>query len=181
MSQVTLFLISLFSITWGLGSLLPLDPNGGLGSFLATLLPSVWMPTILAVIFAGLAGGAVGIRKELRTRLRYTSGSARWFIVAGLIPIFVTVIAILGARMAGDVAPFVSRDGIPMMVVVQVITGATGEELGWRGFLLPRLGRQFGEIRAAWVMGVFWALWHVPASTRPACRINSCRWHRHSS
>ena len=44
-----------------------------------------------------------------------------------------------------------------------VKTGAVGEELGWRGFLLPRLGQLTGMTAASWIMGVLWSLWHVPA------------------
>jgi membrane protease YdiL (CAAX protease family) len=41
--------------------------------------------------------------------------------------------------------------------------GALGEEMGWRGFLLPELDRWLGFRRAALVTGVIWALWHWPA------------------
>ena len=54
------------------------------------------------------------------------------------------------------------------MIGLQVITGGVAEELGWRGFLLPRLAKHLGEVRAAWVMGLFWSLWHVPAWFDPA-------------
>jgi membrane protease YdiL (CAAX protease family) len=46
---------------------------------------------------------------------------------------------------------------------MQIITGAVGEELGWRGFLLPRLRQHYGPVTAAWVMGSLWSVWHVPA------------------
>ncbi len=38
---------------------------------------------------------------------------------------------------------------------------AFGEELGWRGYLLPRLMR-FGQIRALVISGVIWGVWHAP-------------------
>ncbi|WP_133116520.1 CPBP family intramembrane glutamic endopeptidase, partial [Amycolatopsis antarctica] len=37
-----------------------------------------------------------------------------------------------------------------------------GEEIGWQGYLLPRL-LPLGTPRALLVMGVLWALWHLPA------------------
>ena len=40
--------------------------------------------------------------------------------------------------------------------------GALGEAGGWRGYLLPRLLDQGGEARAALIIGIIWALWHLP-------------------
>jgi membrane protease YdiL (CAAX protease family) len=39
---------------------------------------------------------------------------------------------------------------------------ATGEETGWRGFVLPRLQTQTNPMVAALVIGIFWATWHFP-------------------
>jgi hypothetical protein len=49
-----------------------------------------------------------------------------------------------------------------LMVSALVVTLFTfGEEYGWRGYLLPRL-LPLGEIRASLLLGVIWALWHLP-------------------
>jgi membrane protease YdiL (CAAX protease family) len=37
---------------------------------------------------------------------------------------------------------------------------ATGEEVGWRGFVLPRLQARTSPLIAALVIGVFWTVWH---------------------
>lgn len=37
-----------------------------------------------------------------------------------------------------------------------------GEEIGWRGFLLPTLQRRYGAKRAAFIVAGLWAFWHLP-------------------
>jgi membrane protease YdiL (CAAX protease family) len=48
---------------------------------------------------------------------------------------------------------------------ISVIRGSAtvlGEEIGWRGFLVPELARQKGFAAAAILSGLIWALWHYP-------------------
>jgi len=60
--------------------------------------------------------------------------------------------------------------------LVQSLPRALGEEIGWRGFLLPRLVERFGFGAGCFGSGIIWALWHSPvllgadynAGTQPA-------------
>jgi uncharacterized protein len=54
---------------------------------------------------------------------------------------------------------------IPLYAVLGVIAStarALGEEIGWRGFLLPRLVEQMGFTRGCLLSGCIWAVWHYP-------------------
>jgi membrane protease YdiL (CAAX protease family) len=55
--------------------------------------------------------------------------------------------------------------GIPVFATfgaVRSIASALGEEIGWRGFLLPRLTGKFGWRIGCLVSGCIWAVWHYP-------------------
>ncbi|MGA7589517.1 MAG: CPBP family intramembrane glutamic endopeptidase [Candidatus Sulfotelmatobacter sp.] len=46
--------------------------------------------------------------------------------------------------------------------VLQSSVSETGEEIGWRGFLVPVLAQRLNFTGVALVSGVIWALWHYP-------------------
>src|SRR5262245_20412403 len=150
MRQVLLFIVALFGAPWVvsriLGVLLPTG-SGDLSSFLIRFVPAVWTPTVLALLFVGVVEGPVGVRKELSARLRYRHGSSRFFVLAAVVPIAAVGVAMLSAHAAGDGAPFTPSAGIFPMIGVQIVTGAVGEELGWRGFLVSRLEQRV-DVRA---------------------------------
>jgi uncharacterized protein len=60
------------------------------------------------------------------------------------------------ARFQTGVAPFV------ILGSLHSLASATGEELGWRGFLVPTLARTMSFGRTALLSGAIWATWHVP-------------------
>jgi len=51
---------------------------------------------------------------------------------------------------------------LPIVFVTQVFGSSMGEELGWRGFALPRLQTGQSALLASGVLGVVWGLWHLP-------------------
>jgi membrane protease YdiL (CAAX protease family) len=53
----------------------------------------------------------------------------------------------------------------PLVIVVFVyifVFTALGEEIGWRGFVLPRLLNRFSPFTASIILGLVWTIWHLP-------------------
>ncbi len=52
--------------------------------------------------------------------------------------------------------------GITSTVMVSI--GALGEEIGWRGYMIPKLEELFGLKKAIIIGGIIWGIWHFPAN-----------------
>jgi membrane protease YdiL (CAAX protease family) len=46
--------------------------------------------------------------------------------------------------------------------VVRSLASALGEEIGWRGFLVPELAKQMSFTKLSLLSGAIWAVWHSP-------------------
>jgi membrane protease YdiL (CAAX protease family) len=62
---------------------------------------------------------------------------------------------------------------LAFFVLVFVFGGPLLEEPGWRGFALPRLERLHGPLVGTIVLGVLWALWHLPEFLVPSWAASS--------
>ena len=55
-----------------------------------------------------------------------------------------------------------SELGVVAVIAVVFLVNALGEEIGWRGFALPRLQARFGPLAGTVILFPIWALWHLP-------------------
>ena len=132
-----------------------LGANGGL-----YVLALMWSPGVSALI----------TRLVFQRNVRgegWLPGAPRWLALAYLLPVAYAAIAYGAVWVSGLGAVDLTRFKTPMttfLVVgsLQSLLSATGEELGWRGFLVPELARTMSLGRTALVSGSIWALWHMP-------------------
>jgi len=94
-------------------------------------------------------------------------GQPRWLALAYVMPIIYATIVYGLVWLSGLGGVDLSRFKTPVVTfllagTLQSIVSATGEELGWRGFLVPTLARSKSFKVVALVSGATWAGWHFP-------------------
>ena len=132
----------------------------------------VFGPSIAGVIVIAMTSGKKGLRDVGQRSLRWRVG-VRWWGVAlfftGLI-LFVSI-ALNVIFLEGNLPSFVFLRQewylIPAVFLVTMIGGPLGEEFGWRGFALPNLQHRWGAMIASLILGIVWALWHLPLFFQP--------------
>ncbi len=118
-----------------------------------------WSPTIvLLAMFRRLRPG-VSIRRFFAECF---SGKIR--LSLALLCIAVTAgVFLISAALTSFFAPvkFQVSMSIPLSVILSLLSGPTGEELGWRGYLRPEMERRFGFLGGNILVGIIWAFWHT--------------------
>ncbi|WP_102124711.1 CPBP family intramembrane glutamic endopeptidase [Deinococcus planocerae] len=125
-------------------------------------------PSLTALWLAGRNGSA----GALLARLGRWMGSPGWYALALLGPAAVMLVAAgLHVLLEGQVPPFPPPGRWPLvfvnLAVVALIGGPLGEELGWRGWVWPILRGHLGPLGSSVVLGLLWALWHLPLFLLP--------------
>src|SRR5919107_653732 len=155
------FFVLAFALSWWAWPLYYFDlspPIIGFGPFLAALL------------VLGVTEGRSGVVGLLRRMVRWRVG-LRWYAVALLLPIVVTLTAallnifLLGAERTSSAAELGGLSSfLQMFFLWLLIPGLAGtwEGPGFRGYALPRLQVGRSALLASLILGVLWALWHSP-------------------
>jgi membrane protease YdiL (CAAX protease family) len=134
-------------------------------------------PTLSAFIMTATTEGREGVRRLLGRLVLWRVGF-RWYLFA---LIGVPLIMLLGTMVYSMSLPNLGALGGPSYLLsylasfalVTVLGGPLLEEIGWRGFALPRMERLQGPLLASVILGVMWALWHLPEFLVPSWAASS--------
>ena len=144
--------------------------SGGIaGLVLAGVLPSgiIFLATfgtsVAGIILTAIADGKDGLKKLLGRLLVWRVGVGWWAIAALHMAIIVLVGLYLYRLFGGpslDPGSLGPLSGALIALVMFIFTAGLGEEVGWRGFLLPRLQSRYSALVASILIAVPWTLWH---------------------
>jgi membrane protease YdiL (CAAX protease family) len=125
----------------------------------------VFAPGIVALAMTYRELGASGVRKLLGRLVQWDVG-VRWFAFALLFIFSIKVVVALIVRVSTGGWPVFGTVPVPLLFAGAIgstlLGGQVGEELGWRGYALPRLASAMGLGAASVLLGVIWAIWHLP-------------------
>jgi membrane protease YdiL (CAAX protease family) len=123
-------------------------------------------PMLAALILTALAGGWSALKALLGRLVQWRVGW-RWYAVAFGLPVVLALGAVGLTTLSGLPAPtaaqWASWPSLFLAFPIRLFfSGPFGEELGWRGFALPRLQANYSPLKASLILGVLGAIWHLP-------------------
>lgn len=123
-------------------------------------------PFCAAATMVARTAGHSGLGKFLSQALRWKANPL-WYAAALLAPFAIRMTVITLHVMKGGTYPDLTNLSMWMAIpstflIVLLIGGPTGEEFGWRGFLLQRMQSKIGLIAASLVIGLIASCWHIP-------------------
>jgi membrane protease YdiL (CAAX protease family) len=123
----------------------------------------MWTPGVAAMI-------TCWVRRESVRDLGWTWRPWRYQAVSFLLPVGLSLAVfalVWGSGLGRFSGSAFSEDGsmYVFMATFGLVAGivlALGEEIGWRGLLVPELATRFGLTQTAFLSGIIWSVWHLP-------------------
>lgn len=177
-----LFFVLAFGISWAFWVPAVLDSWGVLSSPVSATFPlPAFGPSLAAIMLVIITEGAAGLRRLLG-RLLVWRVSVLWYAFVLLYPAALSLATtgfyvLFGGRAPDFAGPPVLRVYplppellavgplvlLPFVFLITLfISSPMGEEIGWRGYALPRLQAERSALTASVILGLLWGLWHLP-------------------
>ncbi len=127
------------------------------------LLLGAFAPSLAALWLTARIEGGAAVETLLRRVIQWRV-AGRWYLfAAGYVAAIKLSVALIYRVATGEWPRFGQESvGIILAAIVFSTPFQAGEEIGWRGYALPRLAARFGLARASLLLGLIWACWHLP-------------------
>lgn len=164
-------IVLMFALTW------PIDlANSGMMPFKVPFVVYIflgWGFVFASLIMTGLTLGRDGVITLLKRYVQWRVGW-QWYLVAVLLAPSLIVLAVyINAALVGVPPDFstvlaykIFGPSANLLILVapwflyELISN--GEEIGWRGYVLPRLQAKYSALTSSLILGIIWGFWHLP-------------------
>ena len=164
-------ILMMFAFTWPIAladaDLLPFRVPFIIGLFVG------WGIIFATLLMTGLTQGRMGVTALLKRYLLWRVGW-KWYLAALFLSPFLMFggvylyAALTGIAPDYDMVMIYQVFGrnaswlllVGVWLIYEILTN--GEEIGWRGYVLPRLQAQHSALTSSLILGVIWGLWHLP-------------------
>ena len=133
---------------------------------LAFTLCSFAGPALASLSVTAITSGRAGLRLLLRRCVQWRVG-IQWYLIAifGFLLVYLVGYSIFfGVNLPLALLlqwTLIFTVFFPQAVLI-ILTASFAEELGWRGFALPRLQQRYGPVLGTVILGTLHGLWHLP-------------------
>jgi uncharacterized protein len=159
------FLVLTYGLSWVLWIPLAIFRDAASGPYgpIALLLGSN-IPSAVAIVLTAVGLGKSATRKLLGRLLIWRVGWQWYLVLLAPTALVIGIISLVAITRGGPTAAL----AVPLLSAIITIAfmtfpgSALGEEIGWRGFALPRLQFRRTALTASLVVGSLHGLWHLP-------------------
>ncbi len=159
-----LFFLLAYAVMWACFitvAAVPIPVHTPLGAVL--LLLGAFAPALVALGLTARTEGGAAVEALFRRVIQWRV-PAKFYVFAVTYMAAIKLAAALIHRVATGAWPRFGAS--PWYLIPAAIAFSTpfqaGEELGWRGYALPRLTARFGLARGSILLGLIWGCWHLP-------------------
>lgn len=156
--ELITFFVSTYGVSWILFFI------GHQLDLLPIILLGVWVPSLASIFLTRYFRGKNGVF-ELFKRFKRIRIKWYWWVALFLLPasIHFTGKSLWQLFYLGEISPSILNMSYWMGAIIPpILIAGLGEELGWRGFALPRLQQRYSPIIASFILAIVHLLWHLP-------------------
>jgi hypothetical protein len=160
-SFFTLSYLIMFAVIF---SFITLNPAQPLKPWSLVWFFAIFSPSISALVVSGIVGGMPEVKRLLRGFTRWNVG-ARWYFAAAFLflgPLVIAFVYIALGNPSPGPNPGENINSMLGIILFTLFSGPIAEEMGWRGFALPRLQSKHNALVSSLILGVIWTCWHIP-------------------
>jgi membrane protease YdiL (CAAX protease family) len=163
-TKIVILILSVFLGPWCVWWSRIAEGQGWIGWHLP-LGVALWSITPVLLLTLAATDGRAGIR-DLAHRLFRWRVPGQCYLIAVLLPAVIATLTAFIAALAGvtvKLGDVLSAGGAAIYFTYGIGLFLLTEEAGWRGVVLPRLQARMTPLTASLLLGVIWAVWHIPS------------------